>query len=244
MRTLKLTVAYDGTHYSGWQRQLNGLSIQQLIEEAFAPMLGRTPVVIGAGRTDAGVHALAQVASVELESGLAAVTIQRALNDRLPDDIRVLAVEDAPPGFHAQFRARNKTYKYRLVTAALMSPFDRWFAWHLPGRRDVALMRRAAAHLVGTHDFASFQASGSCARHTVRTLRRVDIVERDGEITFEVEGDGFLRHMVRAIVGTLAEIGGGSRSPEAMAGILAARDRRAAGKTAPARGLTLVSVDY
>jgi tRNA pseudouridine38-40 synthase len=244
MRTLKLTVAYDGTNYVGWQRQLNGLSVQQLIEEAFTPLLGRTPTVVGAGRTDAGVHALAQVASINLASDLSLATVQRALNMRLPHDIRVVAAEEAPPGFHAQFRARAKTYRYRMATTAVVSPFDRWFVWHSPGARDVPLMQRAAALLVGTHDFASFQAAGSFIQHTVRTLSRVDVTDHSGEIRFDIEGEGFLRHMVRTIAGTLGEIGLGARPPESVAEILAARDRRAAGKTAPACGLTLVKVRY
>src|SRR5438067_200143 len=133
MRSLKLTVAYDGTCYVGWQRQLNGVSIQQLIEEAFTPLLGRTPTVVGAGRTDAGVHALAQVASVNVDSELSAATIHRALNDRLPEDIRIMNVDEAPRGFHAQFRAMGKSYRYRMATTAVVSPFDRWFVWHSPG---------------------------------------------------------------------------------------------------------------
>ena len=244
MRTLKLTVAYDGTNYVGWQRQLNGPSIQQHIEEAFAPMLASMPTVIGAGRTDAGVHALAQVASVDVESPLSAGTFQRALNDHLPEDIRVLAVEDAPAGFHAQFRATAKTYRYRLATANVVLPFDRRFVWRAPGTRDVAAMRHAAALLCGTHDFASFQAAGSDPPDTVRTIRRLEIALRDDEIVFDVEGDGFLRHMVRILVGTLAEVGLGRRSAASMTDILAARDRRAAGKTAPSCGLTLMSVEY
>jgi tRNA pseudouridine38-40 synthase len=244
VRTLKLTVAYDGTNYVGWQRQLNGMSVQQQLEEAFAPLVGHTPTVVGAGRTDAGVHALAQVASINLESDLSPDTIQRALNIRLPYDIRVVAIEDAEPGFHAQFRARGKTYRYRMATAAVVLPFDRWFVWHAPGARDLASMRRAAAILLGTHDFASFQAAGSFIQDTVRTLSRLDVTERDGEIQFDVDGDGFLRHMVRTIVGTLADVGAGLRPPESMAEILAARDRRAAGRTAPAQGLTLVAVHY
>jgi tRNA pseudouridine38-40 synthase len=247
MRTLKLTLAYDGTNYVGWQRQENGLSIQQQLEEAFQPIAGRDgrgPTVVGAGRTDAGVHALAQVASVTADIDLTPAAVLRALNVRLPLDIRVLSVEDARPGFHAQFHATGKAYRYRIVTSAVLSPFDRWFVWHTPGSRDVDAMRRAAALLVGRHDFASFQARGSSVADTVRRVERLEIVEAAGELTVHVEGDGFLRHMVRAMVGTLADVGAGLRDPVSMPSILAARDRRVAGPTAPAAGLTLVAVRY
>ncbi len=245
MRTLKLTLAYDGTAYSGWQRQANAVSVQQLVEEAFAPLVnGVPPTVAGASRTDAGVHALGQVASVNAEIDLTAVSVQRALNVRLPADIRVLRVVDATAGFHARIHAVGKSYRYRMVTTQVMSPFDRFHAWHAPEPKRIAVMREAAALLVGTHDFASFQARGSFVRGTVRTIERLEIRESPGEIVIECDGDGFLRHMVRAIAGTLAEIGTGLRPPSAIREILAARDRQAAGATAPAHGLTLMAVKY
>jgi tRNA pseudouridine38-40 synthase len=246
MRTLKLTLSYDGTNYVGWQRQANGISIQQVIEEAFAPLTAPAPppTVAGAGRTDAGVHALGQVASATLDLDLATDAIHRALNVRLPADIRVLRVEDAPTGFHAQFHASGKSYRYRLATGAILSPFDRWFVWHVPGPRDVDLMRRAARALVGRHDFASFQASGTDLRETTRTITRVDLRESAGELQIEVDGEGFLRHMVRIMVGTLVDIGAGTRAPGDIDRMLSARDRRVAGQTAPACGLTLVNVTY
>lgn len=246
MRSLKLTLAYDGTNYVGWQRQANGLSVQQVVEEALAPIEpgDRPPTVVGAGRTDAGVHALGQVASVNLASDLAASAVQGALNARLPSDIRVLGAVEAPLGFHAQFHAKGKAYRYRVVTTPVLSPFDRGFVWHWPMRHDLAAMRRAAAGFAGTHDFASCQARGGLIRDTVRTIHRLDIREAGGELQFDVEGDGFLRQMVRTIVGTLVDVGRGLRTPESIADLLAARDRRAAGPTAPAQGLTLVSVQY
>jgi len=246
MRTLRLTLAYDGTNYVGWQRQANGLSIQQTIEEAFAPLVGSSepPTVAGAGRTDAGVHALGQVASATLDIDLAASAIHRALNVRLPADVRVIGVVDATPGFHAQFHATGKTYRYRIATTPVLSPFDRWFVWHVPALTGIGRMRDAAAALVGRHDFASFQAGGGFVRETTRTLTRVELRETAGELQIEIDGDGFLRHMVRAIVGTLVEIGAGNRPVDDLLRVLAARDRRAAGLTAPASGLTLVSVRY
>jgi len=248
MRVLKLTVAYDGTEYVGFQRQPNGISVQQRIEEAFAPLVGdvsgRGPTVTGASRTDAGVHALGQVVSLPFDREVAASAVQRALNVRLPPDIRVLGVVDAPSGFHARVDAVAKVYRYRIARLPVLSPFDRWFVWHVPGPRDVDAMRQAAAALVGRHDFASFQASGSAVRHTVRTLRRLDLVESPAELVIEVEGDGFLRHMVRTLVGTLDEVGAGARPASSMREVLAARTRPAAGATAPACGLTLVTVKY
>jgi tRNA pseudouridine38-40 synthase len=245
MRSLKLTLAYDGTNYVGWQRQQNGVSVQQLVEEAFAPFHGgMPPTVAGASRTDAGVHALGQVASVNTPIDVPASGVQRALNTRLPADIRVVGVVDARPGFHARFHASAKAYRYRIVTTPVLSPFDRFFAWHAPGPRDVEAMRQAARACVGTHDFASFQARGAAVRDTVRTIHKLDIREAPGELVIDIEGDGFLRQMVRAIVGTLADVGSGVHAVDAIPAMIAARDRRAGGRTAPAAGLTLISVKY
>ena len=247
MRTLKLTLAYDGTNYVGWQRQAGGASIQQAVEEAVLPLASgadRPPAVSAASRTDAGVHALAQVASVVLDSRLSADAVLRALNVRLPEDVRVRAVEDAAPGFHARFHARGKTYRYRLVRAPVLLPFDRAYAWHTPWLRDVDAMRQAARRLIGRHDFGSFQAAGSRIVDTVRTIERLDVLESGDDIFVEVEGNGFLRHMVRAIVGTMVDTGSGTRPADDMARILAARRRDAAGRTAPAQGLVLMAVRY
>lgn len=244
MRTLKLVIAYDGTAYCGWQRQANGPTIQGAIEDAFVPLVGEAPTVTGAGRTDTGVHALGQVASVRVSSDLSVDAIRRALNVRLAPDIRVLAVDDAPEEFHARFAATGKTYRYRIVTSEIVSPFDRWFVWHLPSRLNLEAIRAAAAHLVGRHDFAVFQSAHSSVTETVRTITRLDVHPTGDGFIVEVHGDGFLRHMVRAIVGTLVDVGAGRRAPESMPALLQGRTRHAAGNTAPASGLTLVSVDY
>ena len=245
MRTLKLTLAYDGSAYVGWQRQTNGISVQQVVEEAFAPLMGGVaPTVAGAGRTDAGAHALGQVATVNTEIDISTLAVQRALNVRLPEDVRVMAVEEATPGFHARFHATGKVYRYRVITSQVMSPFDRNYAWHSPEPKNVDLMREAAMLLVGKHDFASFQARGSFVSDTVRTIHALDLRQSGSEITVHCDGDGFLRHMVRGIVGTLSEIGTGLRPPDAIRDMLDARDRRAAGATAPACGLTLMEVRY
>lgn len=245
MRTLKLTIAYDGTAYAGWQRQTNALAIQQVLEEAFAHLTGGVaPTVMGAGRTDAGVHALAQVASVRVDFDLAPIQVQRALNVRLPEDIRVMEVTEAAPEFHAQFHAIGKHYRYRMITGQVLAPHDRHTSWHTPWPLNVPAMQAAAVRLEGTHDFASFQAGGTSITDTVRTVDRLALTATGSELRLDAEGEGFLRHMVRIIAGTLVEVGMGQRSADSMPAVLAARRREAAGKTAPPQGLTLVSVRY
>jgi tRNA pseudouridine38-40 synthase len=247
VRTLKLTLQYDGTQYVGWQRQAEGASIQGLLEAALEPLAGAPVNVQGAGRTDAGVHALGQVASVAMPTDLPCATLARALNAVLPPDVRILAVEDTPEAFHARFSAIGKRYDYRIVNAPIVSPFIQRYAWHVIPPLDVDAMRQASAALVGQHDFAAFQAAGSSTHTSVRTVRRLEWVAGSGSDTptvMRVEGDGFLRHMVRTIAGTLVEVGLGRRPPDAVAIILAARDRTLAGPTAPAHGLFMVGVLY
>jgi tRNA pseudouridine38-40 synthase len=245
-RTLKITLAYDGTRFVGWQRQAEGESIQGLLEEALATFEGDPVTAHGAGRTDAGVHALGQVASATVSFPHPIETVARALNARLPEDIRVLEVADAQADFHARFSARAKTYRYQLRAGSVADPFTRAFVWQLAERLDVAAMREAAAALVGTHDFAAFQSAGTETSSTVRTIARSELVDSGvgALITYEVTGDGFLRHMVRAIVGTLVEIGRGWRSRDSMAQLLNGGTRADAGATAPPHGLFLVRVDY
>ncbi len=244
MRTLKLTLAYDGTRFVGWQRQADGESIQGLIEDALARFEGAPVVAHGAGRTDAGVHALGQVASVRVTFGHDTATLTRALNAQLPAEIRVLSVEEMAPDFHARFSARLKTYEYRVRNAAIADPFLRAYEWHVPEPLDVDAMRRAAAALVGTHDFSAFRSVGTDTNETVRTLVRSDVTRDGGIVRYEVAGNGFLRHMVRAIAGTLVEIGRGWRAPENIDALLRGGVRGDAGATAPAHGLFLVRVDY
>lgn len=257
MRTLKLTLAYDGTDYAGWQRQAGAETIQALVETALQPLEGRAIAVHGAGRTDAGVHALGQVASVRLAHAIDAGALRRALNANLPPAVRVLRAEEAADGFHARFDARAKVYRYRLATGSVAHPLDARHAWHVPQPLDVAAMQAAGALLTGRHDFAAFQtAAGEAATaSTVRCISALRIApERAADwraaagggdiIGIEVRGDGFLRHMVRAIVGTLVEVGGGRRDAAGVAAALASRSRAHAGPTAPARGLFLVRVEY
>jgi tRNA pseudouridine38-40 synthase len=244
MRTLKLTLSYDGTRFVGWQRQAAGASIQGLLEDALERFEGSRVSVHGAGRTDAGVHALSQVASVRVACAHDTATLMRALNALLPDDIRVLAVEEREEHFHARFSARSKTYCYQIRNAPIASPFERAYVWHLAEPLALAAMQHAAAQLVGRHDFAAFRSAGSEVSSTVRTVTRSVWRESSGLMTYEIAGDGFLRHMVRAIVGTLVEIGRGWREPAEIGSLLQGGTRAAAGATAPPHGLFLAAVDY
>lgn len=248
VRTLKLTLEYDGTAFVGWQRQPEGVSIQGLLEDALAAFEGGPLTVHGAGRTDAGVHALAQVASVRTRAAHDTATLQRALNAVLPLDVRVVAIEDARPSFHARYDAVSKTYEYRIVNAPYVSAFAHRYVWHVPGTLDVAAMRAGAAALVGRHDFAAFRALGGDAATTERTIFSLDLLGAPGgQLTIRVVGDGFLRHMVRTIAGTLVDVGLGrwpADPAENVARMLAGGNRAAAGRAAPPAGLFLVAVGY
>jgi tRNA pseudouridine38-40 synthase len=247
---LKLTIAYDGTELVGWQRQPTGTSVQGLLEEALAPLEGGPVTVSGAGRTDAGVHAHAQVASVTLRRDISARAVVLSVNQRLPPTVRVLAAEEVGPDFHARFRAVAKTYQYRIWNGSVLSPFERLYVWHVASPiLDRVAMHAAAGRLVGQHDFAVFQGAGSHTHTTIRTIfssRVYTPVEpgREPLIVYEVRGDGFLRHMVRAIVGTLVEVGTGRRPVSWIDDVLAAKPRGQRGRTAPAMGLFLAGVEY
>jgi tRNA pseudouridine38-40 synthase len=246
-RTLKLTVQYDGSAYVGWQRQPSGVAIQQLLEDALAPIAHGLTTVHGAGRTDAGVHALAQTASATITSELPGPTMVRAMNAVLPADVRVLTVEDMPAAFHARFDARSKTYEYRIVNAPLVSAFLHRYVWHVPQPLDLEAMRTAAGALIGRHDFAGFQGAGTPVASTERTILSLDIEDGGGfdlPLVIRITGDGFLRHMVRNIVGTLVEVGVGRWDPWRPLAVLDSRDRSQAGRTAPPQGLFLTRVGY
>jgi tRNA pseudouridine38-40 synthase len=259
-RTLKLTVCYDGTGLVGWQRQAEGDSVQALLEDALARFEGAPVVVHGAGRTDAGVHALGQVASVSVTFDHDNQTLARALNAQLPAVVRVLRVDDAAPGFHARFDARAKTYRYLIRNAAFASPFERAFVWHVPQPLDREAMHTAAKLFEGGHDFAAFRSLGSDSSGSIRTIRdsgvrlvapaaaapmlQLDVEASSSLMVYEVRGDGFLRHMVRTMVGTLVEVGRGWREPGSIVELLRSGRREQAGATAPPQGLFLVGVDY
>jgi tRNA pseudouridine38-40 synthase len=243
--TFKLTLSYDGTSFVGWQRQASGTSIQELLERAFALLEGEPVAVSGAGRTDAGVHAIAQVAHTSLRREIDAATVVRALNNHLPPDVRVTDAVEVASTFHARFDATAKRYRYRIWNQPVMSPFERLYTWHIPGPvLDVDAMAAAAAQLEGRHDFAAFQTAGAETHTTERVISCSRISAERPLITYDVRGDGFLRHMVRGIVGTLVEVGRGRYRPEWMTEVLLSRDRTRAGRTAPAAGLFLVGVEY
>lgn len=245
MRNLRLIVEYDGTDFAGWQRQPPPQrSVQGVLEEIIARMTGETPLVRGAGRTDAGVHARAQVATFLTASRIPVLGFMRGINASAPRDVAVVAADEAPLDFEPRRAARGKHYAYRLWNRPTRSPLHARVSWHVLRPLDVEAMARAAAHLLGQHDFTSFRAAGCDAKTPMRLLRRA-AVTRDGElVTIDLEGTAFLRGMARIIAGTLVAVGLGELAPDETADILAARDRTRAGRTAPAHGLTLEGVTY
>jgi len=238
---------YDGADFAGWQFQPGRRTVQGVLETALAAALGARVPVVAAGRTDAGVHALGQVVSFIASTDLDAGTLRRALDARLPPDAALLSLEEAPAGFHATRDAVSKVYRYSVLAGRVRRPLLRRAAWRIPRPLDAARMRAAAALLLGRHDFRSFRTNpgpGAEGKGTVRTVHRIDVRRRGPLLVIEVEGDGFLYNMVRTMAGTLVEVGRGRWEPERAGEILAARDRAAAGPTAPPEGLVLVSVSY
>ncbi len=248
MRNIKLVLAYDGTDFSGWQVQPSATTIQGTLAWAIGRVTGEKVLPQGSGRTDAGVHALGQVATFALESSIPAENLGKALSDILPASIRVLEAVEAPAQFHARKSARAKTYRYRMYRGAICPPFLARYVWHHPYPLNEDAMKQAAALLVGEHDFTSFAAvDPERGEEEGSNVREVfcSSWERDGEeLIFTIRGSGFLHHMVRNLVGTFVLVGKGTLRPSDMTKILAARNRSAAGATAPANGLYLVGVEY
>ena len=257
VRTLRLVVAYDGADFAGWQRQAGQRTVQGELEAVLAAIEGAPVHVAGAGRTDAGVHAAAQVASIHLTATIAADRLVRAFNATLPPDVRVLAAEETFDRFHARLHARGKTYRYFIWHAPMHHPALRRVAWHVPQRLSLAAMAEAAAVFVGEHDFAAFQGQGSQVRTTVRRIASATVEaaatlpgwcpvadDRSRLLCVEFSGSGFLRHMVRVMTGTIVQVGKGRMRRDDVVAALARRNRAAAGPTAPAHGLHLWRVHY
>jgi tRNA pseudouridine38-40 synthase len=245
-RVYRITLEYDGREFAGWQRQAQGeRTVQGCLEASLSELVGETVLAMGSGRTDAGVHALGQVASARFATQLDPPTLQRALNARLPRDIAALSVALAPPGFDARRWATGKLYRYSIWNGRERSPLRAARFHFVPMPLDLPAMRQAAAALVGEHDFAAFQAVGSNVASSIRRLDRLELAgESGGEIQLEAAASGFLRHMVRNLAGTLIEVGQGRRRADSLRSLLASRDRSRAGPTAPPQGLALVRVVY
>ena len=245
MPVVKLTLEYDGTRYVGWQVQPNGPSVQAEVERALATLHQSPRRVIAAGRTDAGVHALGQVVSFLESSPLPLAAYVKGMNALLPQDVAVRAASLEPDAFDARRSASGKRYRYRIVNGATRAPLSRLQAWQIFRPLEIAAMQVAAAPLLGTHDFAAFQAADCESRHAVREVRRLEVLPGPGaELAVVVEATAFVKHMVRNIVGTLVEVGLGRRDPAGIPALLAGRDRTRAGRTAPPQGLVLEEVFY
>jgi tRNA pseudouridine38-40 synthase len=245
VRNFKLVIEYDGAAYSGWQRQKEDRTIQGEIENALQIMTREKVVLIGSGRTDAGVHALGQTANFKSEARISPEAFQKGLNSLLDGDIAIKSCESVPLDFHARFDVVKKAYRYRISNRSVPPAVGRQYVWHIRRPLDANAMAKAAARFVGEHDFKAFEGTGSPRASTVRRLFKSELSARDdGLITYDIEANGFLRFMVRNIVGTLAEVGRGKIGPEDIPRIFESGDRSLAGATAPPQGLFLVSVDY
>ncbi|HIU68229.1 MAG TPA: tRNA pseudouridine(38-40) synthase TruA [Candidatus Caccomorpha excrementavium] len=244
MKRIKLTVAYDGTNYYGWQKQPDAVTVEEVVNRELTRLLQEPIEVIGASRTDSGVHALGNVAVFDTDTRIPPEKISYALNARLPKDIVIQDSKEVPPDFHPRRTDCVKTYEYRILNTRFPVPTMRLYAHYVYKPLDVEKMQAAAAFLVGEHDFASFCSAGSQVKETVRTIYRLDLKREGNMVSFQVEGNGFLYNMVRIIAGTLIEVGIGSYPPERVREMLEARDRIRCGPKAPACGLTLVGIRY
>lgn len=245
MRNIRLLLQYEGTRYQGWQRQTSSENtIQGKLEQLLSKMCNEPIEVMGSGRTDAGVHALGQVANFHTTSTMSAEEMLSYINEYLPQDIAVLQVTEAAPRFHSRLNACGKRYCYRVINSAIPNVFWRRYALEVPLKLDVEAMEKAASYLSGEHDFKAFTSAKKGKKSTVRRIDKIDIAREGDRLTFTFEGNGFLHHMVRILVGTLLEVGTGKRKPEEMTEILASGSREKAGALVPAKGLTLMEVFY
>lgn len=244
MKRIKLTIAYDGTNYCGWQVQPNGITIEEVINKALRKLTGEEITVIGASRTDSGVHAMGNVAVFDTETTIPADRIAVALNQRLPEDIVIVKSEEVAADFHPRYCDCSKTYEYHIINTRIPNPTKRLTNYFVSYVLDIDKMRKAASYLVGEHDFVSFCNVRTDVENTVRCITELEILKCGDEITIRITGNGFLYNMVRIIVGTLIRVGRGFYEPEKVKEILEAKDRKAAGVTAPAHGLMLMEIEY
>lgn len=245
MQNFKLTIEYDGGAYHGWQRQAGDRTVQEELEQALRRMTQQPITLIASGRTDAGVHALGQVANFTCETRISPEAFKKGLNSMLGGAIVIHRCEIVPRSFHSRYDAVSKTYRYRIRNHHRPRAIGRQYHWHVRAPLDMSAMQAASRHLLGSHDFTTFEGAGSPRQHSVREIQRAEwILCGDHCLEFFIQANGFLRFMVRNIVGTLVEVGRGKRSPGDIPGLLAARDRSLAGPTAPAQGLCLMEVEY
>lgn len=245
MKNIKIIIEYDGTDYHGWQCQANLPTVQKTIEDAIRKITGENVKITGSGRTDAGVHAIGQVANFFIETRMDPETLRKALNSTLPRDISIIKAQEVPDGFHAQFSSRSKIYEYRIFNRPHRPALQRNRVWHIQEKLDTKKMGEAAAYLEGTHDFSVFATADITVKTTVRTVKRVHVRKtREGIILIEIEADGFLKRMVRMITGTLVETGKGKLTPEGFGQILAGGQKTKNVFTAPPSGLFLKKVIY
>ncbi len=243
MKRFKLTIQYDGTNFCGWQKQPNGTSVQETLTEAFLK-ISTVAKVTGSGRTDSGVHARSAVCHVDTDTTTPAKNIPRAVNSHLPDTVAVIDCEEVDESFHARYSAKSKTYAYHFYVSDVRQPLKERFSVRLNTKPDIELMREGARFIIGEHDFKCFLARGSSVKDTVRTIYSLDIIESEEDITIKVTGNGFLYNMVRIIAGTLIEVGYKKRAPRDIEEAINQKSRKLSGKTLPAKGLELFSVQY
>lgn len=244
MKNVKLTIAYDGTRYSGWQRQINARTIQGEVEKALKKLMGLDITIHGSGRTDAGVHALGQVASFEAAFTIPVNRIPIAVNTILPDDIVVINAEEMPQGFHARYYVKEKKYRYKIYNNRLRNPIHRNYSYHIPYEINMDKLIEGSKYLIGEQDFSSFMSSGSSIKNTIRKVYSIDVYKQDDFITLDFRGNGFLYNMVRIMTGTLLDIGGGKLESQELPKIIGLKNRKRTRHTAPAQGLYLIEVVY
>jgi len=245
LKNFKITIEYDGTNYHGWQRQAHDRTIQGEIEKALMTMTGNKVTLTGSGRTDAGVHAFGQVANFHCHTALDSGVFQKALNSLLAKDIVITKCEQVSMKFHARYDVKSKSYHYRILNHNLPAAIFRQYAWYIRKRLDPDAMASSLCYIIGTHDFKAFEGTGSPRANTIRSIMHADLEKMDdGYLVFKIEGNGFLRFMVRNIVGTLVDVGLGKMTPRDINRILVSKDRNLAGITAPAHGLFLMHVNY